>query len=274
MNKSNQVTIQKKDIVLSIKPKYAKKIKREEKKWEYRKLIWSQEYIDKIYLYETSPVQKITCYFTTSMILKTHPKKLWSLTKEESGISKEEFFAYFKGKSKGYAIQISHLYLLQQPTSPKDLVHGFNAPQNFMYANIYINNDYDTKEGKQEFIGAYVPEDLKQDLITLAEKEERGQSYYLRKFVKEGLKNLKTKQGSRLPHLNGPPKSSSNRNSTIHTRSNSKTKIPTLTEERKQLIEEIKKGIELTKTHYCKKCKKRYSEEECPYCNLKEEESK
>ena len=63
------------DILLSIHPKWAKKIYNYEKTLEWRKNVPSDDFIDKIFLYETAPVKKITGYFVYdhyySLVFKT-----------------------------------------------------------------------------------------------------------------------------------------------------------------------------------------------------------
>jgi predicted transcriptional regulator len=272
LERTNGRIIEQKDVLLSIKPKYAKLIKQGKKRWEYRKLIWTNnKLIDKIFLYETSPIKKITGFFTTNLIITAKPKEIWALTHQKAGVSQKEFFEYFKLKrKKRHAIQISNLHLFELSQEPKRLISHFHAPQNFMYVNIDLDDIRIKKREKKEFIGGYISEELKQDLLTLAEKQERSQIYIIKKLLKEGLKTYKTHpplKPLRTPNLNGPPKQRLNSNSATHIQTKSTTKIPPLTEERKRLIEEIKKGVELAKTSYCKECKKRYSEEECPYCN-------
>lgn len=125
-------------IILSIKPKHAGNILASNKKYEFRKSIWkSNKNIKKSYIYATSPVKKITGYFTIKRIFKGTPDILWEFFKEGSGISEKEFFNYFNSHSVGHAIEIDKILQFHKPLDPKELDPDFNAPQNFAYITSY-----------------------------------------------------------------------------------------------------------------------------------------
>lgn len=96
--------------LISIKPIYADKIRNGSKKWEFRKQgVKDFEYI---YLYETKPVGRITIKLKISEVIKDNPYKIWKITQKESGLTKEEFFNYFKDKNTGYAYKIDSFQLV------------------------------------------------------------------------------------------------------------------------------------------------------------------
>ena len=89
--------------VLCIKPLFAKRIKKGIKKWEFRTYKISQYNI--IYLYQ--PKNKtITTKIYVNQLIKDSPKNIWRLCKKEAGISRKEFFNYFKNKKRCYAYRI------------------------------------------------------------------------------------------------------------------------------------------------------------------------
>ena len=47
------------NVLLSVKPKYANEIISGRKKYEFRKLIFKRENIEKVYIYSSSPVKKV-----------------------------------------------------------------------------------------------------------------------------------------------------------------------------------------------------------------------
>ena len=110
------------DIIMSIKPKYAKRIYEGTKFVEYRKSI-PNKHFRYIFIYESSPVKRITGMFLPGHTHIDRPITLWRSTEKLGGISKEEFDLYFKDKSKyGYAIGVcspvrfeEHYKLLQHP---------------------------------------------------------------------------------------------------------------------------------------------------------------
>lgn len=117
---------------MSIKPKYVKEIIRFNKKVEYRKKIFKQD-IDKVYIYSSSPEKKIVGYFKFEDYFEGTPELIWEKTKEYSGISKEEYFSYFKNSNKAYAIKIKQLKLFEKKLDPNNKLINFKAPQSYMY---------------------------------------------------------------------------------------------------------------------------------------------
>ncbi|MFX1257962.1 MAG: hypothetical protein ACFFAN_08890 [Promethearchaeota archaeon] len=126
------------NILLSVKPKYVEEIKKGNKKYEFRKSLFSKkkfDEIEKIYIYSSSPVKKIVANFDISFVLEDHPEILWEKCKTFSGIEKTEFFRYFRDKEKGFAIKISKLKFFKEPIEPKSIFPDFVAPQSFCYIN-------------------------------------------------------------------------------------------------------------------------------------------
>jgi len=234
--------IQRENVLLSIYPKYCKKIKAKEKKWEFRKQIWkSQKYIDKIYLYETSPKKAIIGYFRTNMILKAPPLALWKYCNMKAGISREEFFNYFETKEIGYAIEISQFHQFRKAISPDKLIRGFHAPQNFMYVEIDIEEvEIEDKALLTEFIGCKVSKKLKEELENLAQENKKNLSDYIRRFIKKGLNKVKPKNQLKKPSLNPPSNANSDKNDiTLINSFLNKPNSPF-----KDVINELEKGFE------------------------------
>lgn len=120
------------DILLSIKPIYANKIYKGNKKFEYRKKIPKQG-IGRVYLYESTPVKKITGYFTFEMVINDSPDELWNKTKIFAGIEDEEYVKYFSGYTIAYAFKIDHVHKFPNSVDPCDIWEKFNAPQSYKY---------------------------------------------------------------------------------------------------------------------------------------------
>ena len=88
-----------KAILLSIHPKWAQKIYSGEKKVEWRKNIPNADYIDKVFLYETAPVCRVTGYFEYdhyySLVFKTGvPDPTAKVLIERSCVPLEELKKY------------------------------------------------------------------------------------------------------------------------------------------------------------------------------------
>ena len=124
------------NVLLSIKPRYVEEIKKGNKKYEFRKSLFSRKNIDKIekiYIYSSSPVKKIVARFILSVVLEDHPKILWEKYKNFSGIDEIEYFKYYGNSKKGFAIKITELKFFKTPIDPKSLFPDFVAPQSFCY---------------------------------------------------------------------------------------------------------------------------------------------
>ncbi len=132
------------NVLLSIKPKYVEKIAEGEKKLEFRKVIFKDENRpDTIYIYCTSPVKKIIGYFTTGEIFEDDPAELWDRFHNLAGISEEEFFDYFSGKERGYAIGIEDFNQFDNAIDPYEVIPGFTPPQSFCYMNDDLQRYHD-----------------------------------------------------------------------------------------------------------------------------------
>jgi predicted transcriptional regulator len=127
------------NVLLSIKPKYAESILNGAKLFEFRRKIFRKR-VDYIYLYSTYPIKKIVGYFKVSAIEEGSPEELWAKFRASSGLSKKDFFEYFKNTNKGYAIRICNAVKLETPINPVELMPGFRAPQSFKYVNNIISN--------------------------------------------------------------------------------------------------------------------------------------
>jgi type I restriction enzyme S subunit len=121
------------DVLLSIKPKYVKSILEGGKRYEFRKTIFKNREINRIYIYSSSPVKKIVASFVIGDILEDHPSDLWDTVKEYAGIDYRDFFAYFEGKSRAYAIEIQNLKIFDDPIDPCETMTGFAPPQSYCY---------------------------------------------------------------------------------------------------------------------------------------------
>jgi type I restriction enzyme S subunit len=123
------------DVILSIKPKYVQSILSGEKRYEFRKAIFKNRTIDRVFIYSSAPVKRIVALFEIGTILEDHPAQLWDAVREYAGIDDSEFFSYFAGKSRGYAIGISDLQEFDEPIDPKVVILGFVPPQSYCYVD-------------------------------------------------------------------------------------------------------------------------------------------
>lgn len=127
-------------VLLSIKPEFVHEIFHGNKRYEYRKAIFTKK-VDKVVIYCTKPVGLIVGEFSVEQILEESPKKLWEKTHEHSGITKAFFDQYFDGRNRGYALKILSPRLYENPINPFELFSTFVAPQSFKYIGNECNDD-------------------------------------------------------------------------------------------------------------------------------------
>lgn len=119
-------------VLLSIKPKYVKEIQTGNKLYEFRKSIFKQE-TDEILVYESSPTKQIVGKIYIENIIEDTPQQLWDNFNDFAGINYNDFFEYFKGKEKGYAIKIKQFETFSDPINPYEENPNFTPPQSFAY---------------------------------------------------------------------------------------------------------------------------------------------
>lgn len=133
-------------IVLSIKPEFAKKILDGEKKYEFRRIV-AREQVDRIYIYETSPVMSVTGEVEVRGLVSDSPEALWSMAKNDAGISEEFYFSYFKGLNQANAYQLGDCKKYEVHKELSDF--GVDcAPQSFCYVGSWRSNDFNSEERK------------------------------------------------------------------------------------------------------------------------------
>ncbi len=117
--------------LLSIHPKYAEAILEGRKKVEFRKINFTKE-IKEIFIYATSPIQKVIGTFSVKELDSDSPKSLWKKYGSVGEISHRDYKDYYKNHDVGMAIVIDSASSFESPMSLSDF--GINvAPQSFVY---------------------------------------------------------------------------------------------------------------------------------------------
>ena len=119
-------------VLLSIKPEFALKIFDGAKKYEFRKCIFKRNNIRTIVVYASWPMQQVIGEFDIENILCEESERLWEITQEFSGITKQFFDAYFANKNEAYAIKVGEIRKYPNPKKLSDY-DIFYAPQSFAY---------------------------------------------------------------------------------------------------------------------------------------------
>lgn len=144
------------NVLLSIKPKYVDEIIKGKKKYEFRKSVFKYiEESDRVFIYSSSPVKKIVGSFSVGQIVEENPKKIWERFKDGAGITREDFYKYFKNRRRGFAISIENLKIFKEPLDPLTIKQDFFPPQSFYYIKedffhkILENNSEDMYESTE-----------------------------------------------------------------------------------------------------------------------------
>ncbi len=121
------------NVLLSIKPKYVEAMAEGRKSFEFRKSMFRNESIERVYLYSTHPVGKIVGSFKVGRVISATPRLLWETLGPVSGVTSMDFFDYFKNTDVGVAIEIIDLQIFRTPVKPSLFIQGFKPPRSFMY---------------------------------------------------------------------------------------------------------------------------------------------
>lgn len=136
-------------ILLAIKPKFAYLIFSGIKKYEFRKVLFSNSAVDHVVVYASSPVQKVIGEFQIESVLQDEIENLWQTTKNQAGITKAYFDQYFINKKIGFAIKIKDAKMYPEALCLKSDYKIPNPPQSFMYL-------FESSIGSKEYLEAGV----------------------------------------------------------------------------------------------------------------------
>lgn len=120
-------------ILLSIKPEFASAIFSGEKLYEFRKAVFRNRSINKVYVYASAPVSRVIGHFFISEIIEGHPRNLWEETSYGAGISKKYFNEYFANRNLGYALRVMNAQLFKESQDLKEMFGIRHPPQSFRY---------------------------------------------------------------------------------------------------------------------------------------------
>src|SRR5450756_577186 len=95
--------------LLSIRPQYAAAILRGEKRYEFRRTVFSR-HVDVVLVYVPSPVRRVVAEFDVDGVITESLPQLWQRTRGFGGIDEAFFYRCFHGVEYGHAIAICLLY--------------------------------------------------------------------------------------------------------------------------------------------------------------------
>lgn len=126
---------------MSIKPSFVESILDGKKRYEYRRQKPSRD-VDHIIIYATREKKEnsfsnvksgyVVAEADVEEILENCPEKMWKETHSFSGIDKDFFYSYFKGKAISFAYKLVNIKKCEKPKLLSDF--GLRiAPQSFCY---------------------------------------------------------------------------------------------------------------------------------------------
>lgn len=121
------------DVLLSIKPTWVTLMAQGQKSVELRRA-FSRKEIERVFIYTSQYVQKITHWFCPSEILFTTPEELWPRIKDKACVKKEHYDEYFANRHTAVGIFFPSLMRMAKPVAINKLCIQ-RPPQNFIYLN-------------------------------------------------------------------------------------------------------------------------------------------
>ncbi|NVZ11546.1 ASCH domain-containing protein [Allochromatium humboldtianum] len=122
-------------VLLSIKPDYANRILDGTKRYEFRRRVHQDVRVRTVIIYATKPIGKVVGEFSIKNVHSDHPDSLWEKTKEFSGITKEFFSDYFRGRDVGHAIEVKTVKRYKKPKDLSEFLASGVAPQSYAYVS-------------------------------------------------------------------------------------------------------------------------------------------
>lgn len=123
-------------LLLSIRPRFAKMIFEGTKTVELRRVRPRIKPGDLVLVYVSAPTKELQGAFKVGKTFSGTPASIWTKFGKQTGITREEFDAYFRGKGEAHALQIAEAWMLPKPVRLACLrkeKRGFRPPQSFQY---------------------------------------------------------------------------------------------------------------------------------------------
>ena len=125
--------LEKKNIVLPIKPDFAYAILSGKKKYEYRKRLCKKD-VNKIYIYATAPVKMIIGEVRVIDKMSLDKAKLWEKTQMYSGITKKFYDQYFEFQGCAGAYRLGEVIQYKIPVTLESIGIEY-VPQSYIYVS-------------------------------------------------------------------------------------------------------------------------------------------
>lgn len=118
--------------LMSIHPVYADAIMNGDKTTEFRKRRLAPD-ITTVWVYATSPIQRVIGCFKITETVEASPSLLWERFGRSGCISRINFDKYYAMCDSGFGIRIGAVVALPEPLPLSDVVASGTPPQSFQY---------------------------------------------------------------------------------------------------------------------------------------------
>lgn len=122
-------------VLMSIRPKFSRRIFDGDKRFELRRTPVRLEPGDIVVVYESAPSKAVVGAFTVNKVRRGEVQGLWREYGPHFGVSHEEYRSYFDGTDEGHAIEVGKVIEVD-PVPLEELrerVSGFRPPQSYMF---------------------------------------------------------------------------------------------------------------------------------------------
>jgi predicted transcriptional regulator len=126
------------EILISLKPKYADHVFEGAKTVELRKRRLKVGPGTRVWIYATAPTAAIRGYANLAYIETGSPSQIWRDLGTQTGISKDEFEAYFEACELAYALVLTDVMEMKKTLSLAGIrkaVNNFQPPQFYCHLN-------------------------------------------------------------------------------------------------------------------------------------------
>ena len=123
-------------LLFSLKPHYADLVFEGLKQAELRRRITSFMENRDVYIYVSSPVQRLRGGFRVGHVWRGSPDEIWNEVSDLASIDKRDFDAYYAGRSIAYALKIADVWEYEYPadlTTLRNRFPQFIVPQSWRY---------------------------------------------------------------------------------------------------------------------------------------------
>lgn len=127
------------DLLISIKSKYSKLIYDGKKNVELRKVRLKEIDVgSRVYIYEPSPEQEITGFFTVKDVKLGSTSDIWTSNKYKLGTDVKEYWSYVGNADELYVIEIDKVFKFKKDSKLgyqqiNSNYNEFNPPQSYLY---------------------------------------------------------------------------------------------------------------------------------------------